>query len=111
VGHDALGAHVSQILRFVGVDGPRWFLRGVFTGPAATDAAQAATLEEVLRGVVVVRGEEAMAPRDALPLRLPREAVHAAEQAAEEAAAAEQGGGKGELPDPFRLGPEITETR
>ena len=35
--------------RFVGVDGPRWFLRGVFGGPAAHDHAAAAPLEDVLR--------------------------------------------------------------
>ena len=57
--------------RFIGVDGPRWFLRAVFSGPAAADEAAAAPLEEVLRGTVVVRGTEAMAPRDLLPLKLP----------------------------------------
>ena len=30
-----------QSVRFVGVDGPRWFLRALFTGPAATDPARA----------------------------------------------------------------------
>ena len=30
-----------QSLRFIGVDGPRWFLRGLLTGPAATDDVQA----------------------------------------------------------------------
>lgn len=64
--------------RFVGVDGPRWFLRGVFTGVAAVDPEQAVTLEEAFRLVVVDRGSEAMAPRDPLPMRLPREAVEAA---------------------------------
>ncbi len=34
-------------VRFLGVDGPRWFLRGVITGPAATHPATAAPLEEV----------------------------------------------------------------
>lgn len=87
--------------RFVGVDGPRWFLRALVTGPAATDMAAGAPLEAVLRGVVVVRGAEAMAVRDALPLHLPAEV---AEQAAEQQAA-QQG-----LEMPER-GPEITETR
>jgi hypothetical protein len=31
-----------QSVRFVGVDGPRWFLRGLFSGPAAADPAKAA---------------------------------------------------------------------
>src|SRR5438132_1025240 len=34
------GQAVEQVLRFVGFDGPRWFVRGVFTGPAATDPDQ-----------------------------------------------------------------------
>ena len=59
-----------QAARFVGVDGPRWFLRGLFLGSAAEPGANA-TLEGVFRDVVVVRGDEAMAPGDALPLRLP----------------------------------------
>lgn len=90
--------------RFLGVDGPRWFLRALLTGPAATDTAQAAGLEGALRDVIVVRGNEAMAVRDPLPLHLPEEV---AEQAAAAAAEQEERGG---LPMPER-GPEITETR
>lgn len=66
------GRSAHQATRFVGVDGPRWFLRGVFNGPAAYQPEQAAALEEVLRGVVVVRGSEAMAPRELLALKLPK---------------------------------------
>jgi hypothetical protein len=62
-----------QPARFIGVDGPRWFLRGLLTGPASTDPAQASRLEQAFRGVAVHRGGEAMAPRDMLPLRLPRD--------------------------------------
>jgi hypothetical protein len=36
---------------------------------------QAKRLEEVFRATVVVRGGEAMAPRELLPLRLPRDAM------------------------------------
>ena len=95
--------------RFIGADGPRWFLRGLMTGPGVTDPVQARPLEDVFRGVVVVRGNEAMAPRDAIPLRLPREAAEAAAHAAAEQA--------GEAPpqdgdfNPFERGPEITESR
>ena len=99
--------------RFVGADGPRWFVRGLITGPAATDASQAAVLESVFRNTVVVRGNDAMAPRETLPLRLPREAQEAA--AAQQAAAADgQQQGRFEGGDdfnPFERGPEITETR
>lgn len=65
------GRTAHRPARFVGVDGPRWFLRAVFSGPAAADEQAARPLEEVVRGTVVVRGAEAMAPRDLLPLRLP----------------------------------------
>ena len=64
-----------QPARFLGVDGPRWFLRGMVTGPASTDPVQGKRLEESFRGTVVHRGGEAMAPRELLPLRLPRDAV------------------------------------
>lgn len=57
--------------RFIGVDGPRWFLRGVLTGKAAVDEQAARRLEEVFRGTVVVRGGDPRAPQEPLPLRLP----------------------------------------
>jgi len=60
-----------RAVRFAGVDGPRWFVRAVFGGRAAVEPAAAVPLEALLRGVVVDRGAEAMAPRDMLPLRLP----------------------------------------
>jgi hypothetical protein len=78
-----------QASRFVGVDGPRWFLRGVFGGPAAHDPAAAEALEDVLRSCVVVRGGEAMAPRDLLPLTLPAGAARPAGAAAAAGAAAD----------------------
>lgn len=99
--------------RFVGADGPRWFLRALITGPASTDPVQAKPLEDVFRGVVVVRGNEAMPPRDALPLKLPRDAQEAAAKAAEQAQqqAGEQGRYDSDDFNPFERGPEITETR
>lgn len=57
--------------RFIGIDGPRWFVRAVLTGKAAVDAESAATMEAVLADLVVVRGEEARAPRDLLALHMP----------------------------------------
>ena len=41
-GRGADGRAVTTAMRFVGIDRPRWFLRGVISGPAATDAAQCA---------------------------------------------------------------------
>lgn len=93
-----------QVSRFVGVDGPRWFVRGVFGGPASHDAEAAAPLEDLLRSCVVVRGDEAMAPRDLLPLRLPTEDRPVPPAAAD-------GAPSGDDLAPFERGPEITETR
>lgn len=56
---------------FVGVDGPRWFLRGVISGAALKDAAALDTVVEVFRGIVVNRGTAPMPPRDLIPLRIP----------------------------------------
>ncbi|TQS41280.1 DUF3710 domain-containing protein [Cryptosporangium phraense] len=68
----------KQLLRFVGVDGPRWFLRATFTGAAAADPDAGPQLTESVRQVVVVRGDDAMPVRDPLPLQLPREVVEQA---------------------------------
>jgi hypothetical protein len=62
-------------IRFVGVDGPRWMVRGVYQGPAAVDPAKAGPLNLCLRELVVNRGIEAKPVREPLPLRLPKEAA------------------------------------
>jgi Protein of unknown function (DUF3710) len=74
-------------LRFVGVDGPRWMVRGVYQGPVAIDAAAAAPLVTCMRGLVVNRGGEAKPVREPLMLRLPQEMTDAAAAAAEEQSA------------------------
>jgi hypothetical protein len=96
--------------RFVGADGPRWFLRGLLSGPAATDVAQAGPLLEIFRNTVVVRGKDAMAPRDTLLLHLPKEAreAHERAQAQEDADEAAQPATSDDF-NPFERGPEITE--
>jgi hypothetical protein len=66
---------VRRPARFLGVDGPRWFLRGLITGPAADNPAAAAALETAFRGIVVVRGSEPMPVREQLPLTLPPQAA------------------------------------
>jgi hypothetical protein len=58
-------------VRFIGVDGPRWFLRALVAGPAAANGTRAAVLEDALRGVVVVRGSEPLPVREPVPLQLP----------------------------------------
>ena len=97
-----------QLVRFVGVDGPRWFLRGLFTGPAAGGGEPASLLEEIFRDVVVVRGEHPVPPRDILELRLPLEVQQAIEE--QQATAAEENRFLTDL-NPFERGPEFTETR
>jgi hypothetical protein len=94
-----------RLVRFTGVDGPRWFVRGLFTGPAADGGPEAELLEGVFRDVVVVRGDHPVPPREILELRLPPEARQALEEQQ-----AEQNKFGGEL-NPFERGPEFTETR
>lgn len=60
-----------RLARFVGVDGPRWFLRGVIGGAGASDLEAAAKIEELFRSIVVVRGSMPMPPRDLIPLKMP----------------------------------------
>lgn len=99
------GRAVHQPARFAGVDGPRWFLRAVFHGEAAYQADRATDLEDVVRNVVVVRGTEAMAPRELLTLRLPQGSESQGEEGVE---------GDGSEENPLRppvRGPEITEVR
>jgi len=101
-------------VRFVGVDGPRWFLRGLLAGAAAADPAAAAPLEAVFREVVVVRGEHPAPPRELLELRLPAEAAAALEAQAQAQAQQEQEQEQSRFAtplNPFERGPEFTETR
>ncbi|OZG63454.1 hypothetical protein BLEM_0157 [Bifidobacterium lemurum] len=59
--------------RIVGVDGPRWMLRGIFSGKAAVDADADETeaLNRFFADIVVERGEEPLAPRDLIPMHPP----------------------------------------
>jgi hypothetical protein len=65
------GSFGTRNVRFVGVDGPRWFLRGVISGAAATNSEAAEVIHAMFRNVVVVRGSTPMPPRDLLPLSVP----------------------------------------
>jgi uncharacterized protein DUF3710 len=69
------GSPVRRAARFVGVDGPRWFLRGMISGPAAESPEAATVLENAFRAIVVVRGTAPMPVRDQLPLTLPPQAA------------------------------------
>ncbi len=115
------GAQVMQPLRFTGIDGPRWFLRAVFLGRAAVEPDPEDDLHRVVRELIVVRGPEARAPRDPLPLRLPEQPPEG--MATEGEATEAPGAGDDDIDpddgpgsryadiDPFERGPEITEVR
>ena len=60
-----------RLARFIGIDGPRWFLRGVIGGAGASDPDAAAKVEDLFRSIVVVRGGSPMPPRDLIPLKMP----------------------------------------
>lgn len=65
------GQRGIQTSRIVGVDGPRWLLRATYLGRPATEPDPEHVLEAAFRDLVIVRGQEAMPPREMLPLRLP----------------------------------------
>ena len=70
-GQELVAALGEVSLRFIGVDGPRWMLRGVVAGPPDRARAGSAALRDLLRDTVVVRGDGPMPPRTPLPVELP----------------------------------------
>lgn len=79
------------LTRIVGVDGPRWMLRGIFSGKAATDpeGEEAKALNQFFADIVVERGDNPLAPRDLIPMHPPvapaeRKAANAAAEEAEQ---------------------------
>lgn len=85
-------------VRYLGIDGPRWFLLGVVSGKGTHDEAISEAFVDFIKDVVVVRGDEPMAREEPIPLRRPNE------QTGE---VADQGPGL----NPFKRGPEISEIR
>ncbi|MDV6014457.1 DUF3710 domain-containing protein [Haloechinothrix sp. LS1_15] len=71
----------KNALHFVGVDGPRWMLRGVIAGPGQLAERAPETLRRLMRDTVVVRGDGPMPVRNPLPIKLPEAvAKHIAER-------------------------------
>ena len=94
--------------RIVGVDGPRWMLRGIFSGKAAIDpdSPETEALNKFFAGIVVERGEEPLAPRDLIPMHPP--VAPAERKAAKAAAEAGEANGKEhfkDIPDNKPKGP------
>ena len=82
-----LSALIGDVaLRFIGVDGPRWMLRGVIAGPQSEAAQAPAVLREIVRHTIVVRGDSPMPVRTPLPITLPDAvAEHIAQQQGQQA--------------------------
>ncbi|WHT21503.1 DUF3710 domain-containing protein [Crossiella sp. CA-258035] len=70
-GTELVASSPEMSLRFVGVDGPRWMLRAVAASSTEQSAAAGAALREIVRGTVVVRGDQPMPVRTPLPVELP----------------------------------------
>lgn len=70
-GQELVAALGEVALRFVGVDGPRWMLRGVVAGPPQAAEQSATALYDLVRGAIVVRGTQPMPVRTPLPIDLP----------------------------------------
>jgi hypothetical protein len=103
-------------IRFLGFDGPRWFLRGVISGPAASDPALSEPFDLIFTDVVVVRGDYPAPQRQLLEIRLPEDMQRAIEAELGGADGAddpgeEDAGREWGLQYPLTRGPEITETR
>jgi hypothetical protein len=72
-GQELTGAADELVLRFLGVDGPRWMLRGVAACPKEHANEAEELLHELARHTIVVRGGEPMPVRTPLPVSLPEE--------------------------------------
>jgi hypothetical protein len=60
-----------RLAKFIGVDGPKWFLRGVISGLALADTLAMTYMIDIFRSVVVVRGVAPMPPKELLQLTAP----------------------------------------
>ncbi|WP_454294632.1 DUF3710 domain-containing protein [Salana multivorans] len=98
---DASGKVGRVPARFLGVDGPRWFLRGILRGAALVDAKQRAMMERYFSEIVVVRGSEPRPPSELLALTMPGQGVRPAPAPGQPAA----------VDDILTRGPEISEVR
>lgn len=65
------GKQGSQASTVHGISGPRWLLRVSTFGRPAVEHHEDGQLEQVLRDVVVVRGDQPRSPGEALPLVMP----------------------------------------
>jgi hypothetical protein len=64
----------TQESRIIGINGPRWMLRGTFLGKPATDVDGSEDWEDLLSRVVVRRGDQAMPVGEPLAVTMPPQA-------------------------------------
>lgn len=101
------GRQLGQRVRFIGVDGPRWVLRGVIRGEGASKPEVMSEIEQVFSDIVVVRGDQPAPPSELLPITVPKEiqekmAAAAKQRTAQQAA---QRGNAGRSPNGSAEGP------
>ena len=70
-GREVVATVPGAVHRFIGVDGPRWMVRCVCSGPPELADELAPVARAVLSESVVRRGSDPHPPRDALPVILP----------------------------------------
>ncbi|MCF3105440.1 DUF3710 domain-containing protein [Streptomyces roseoverticillatus] len=75
------GIQGVQHMRFIGVDGPRWYLRGAISGAGAVHTEAGGAVERIFNDTVVARGFDAMAPQEPIPLELPEDMLGCRPQA------------------------------
>ena len=80
-GRELLANVKGLMLRFLGVDGPRWMLRGVVAGPEHQVSEAARSLRNFVRQTIVVRGNDPLPVRTPLPIELPPVIAEHIEQA------------------------------
>jgi hypothetical protein len=95
-GREVLAGSKGALSRFIGVDGPRWMLYGVATGPADSADELVDTLREMIRSTVVTRGPDPLPVKTVLPLRLPEHLEERVEQAREQSAQLSGGEAEGD---------------
>lgn len=91
-GREVVARIPGGVHRFIGVDGPRWMVRCVASGPDESDEQLGQLARAVLAETVVRRGDQPFPPREVLPIVLPpvlSEQVAAAQRERAEQEAAE----------------------
>lgn len=101
------GRQLGQRVRFIGVDGPRWVLRGVIRGDGASKPEVMSEIEQVFADIVVVRGDQPVPPSELLPITVPKQIQEQMAAAAQQRAAqqAAQRGNAGRSPNGSAGGP------